>query len=242
MNRYLTPMTAIILENRGTVDKYIGDCIMAFWNAPLDDAEHARHACEAALAMRQHLVDWNREFYEEHKAKGTQFAPVHIGIGLNTGTCVVGNFGSEQRFDYSVLGDAVNLASRLEGQAKYYGVDVIVGEETCAALEDQAFLELDLITVSGKTKPARIFGLIGNAALAQEGRFRLLRAQHQRLLEAYRERRWDAAMNVLKECRALDTEHTRLRKFYRLYEQRIEAYRASPPAEGWDGIYAAPTK
>src|SRR5208282_4953682 len=130
INRFLTPMTDAILAARGTVDKYMGDAIMAFWNAPLDDQAHAEHACRAALTMRGELVRLNEGWRQEAAAEGRSFAQVRIGIGLNTGNCCVGNLGSEQRFDYSVLGDDVNLASRLEGQSKTYGVEIVVGENT----------------------------------------------------------------------------------------------------------------
>ena len=136
MNRFLSPMTEIITNHKGTIDKYIGDCIMAFWNAPLDDPDHAKNAVRAAQDMRRALIELNRQWEAEAAAAGKTFNPVKIGIGLNTGECVVGNFGSMQRFDYSLLGDPVNLASRLESLGKVYGLDVIIGEETAARLDD----------------------------------------------------------------------------------------------------------
>ncbi|HLD49566.1 MAG TPA: adenylate/guanylate cyclase domain-containing protein, partial [bacterium] len=127
MNQFLTPMTELLLNQSATIDKYIGDCIMAFWNAPLDDPAHAAHACQAACNMRQYLVHWNQEWKVECESKGRPPIPVNIGIGINTGECCVGNMGSVQHFNYSVLGDEVNLASRLEGQSKAYGVDIVLG-------------------------------------------------------------------------------------------------------------------
>ncbi len=130
MNTFLSPMTEIITEQKGTIDKYIGDCIMAFWNAPLDDPDHAKNAVRAAQMMRRKLIELNRMWTEEAAAAGKPFRPVQMGIGINTGECCVGNFGSQQHFDYSLLGDPVNLASRLEGLGKVYGIDLVIGEET----------------------------------------------------------------------------------------------------------------
>jgi adenylate cyclase len=157
MNSFLSPMTEIITEQKGTIDKYIGDCIMAFWNAPLDDPEHVQNAVRAAQAMRRKLAELNREW--EAEAAYRVILPVRFGIGINTGECVVGNFGSEAHFDYSLLGDPVNLASRLEGLGKVYGIDLIIGEETAASLDDPTLLELDLVAVKGKTQAGRIFTL-----------------------------------------------------------------------------------
>ena len=130
MNSFLTPLTNAILDRKGTIDKYIGDAIMAFWNAPLDDAKHEINACEAALDMQDRVKTLNKAREEEAKANGTRFIQLNVGVGLNSGPCVVGNMGSDLRFDYSVLGDTVNLASRLEGQSKNYGVPIIVGSKT----------------------------------------------------------------------------------------------------------------
>src|SRR5690606_31894885 len=136
----------------GTIDKYIGDCLMAFWNAPLDDGRHAAHAVAAALDMLDAMTALNAELEREAAAAGTAHHALRIGIGINTGDCVVGNMGSSQRFDYSVLGDAVNLASRLEGASKAYGVPLLIGERTATlAAADFAVLELDRITVKGRT-------------------------------------------------------------------------------------------
>ena len=136
MNTFLSPMTEIITEHKGTIDKYIGDCIMAFWNAPLDDPDHAKNAVQRRQMMRRKLVELNHMWEEEATAAGKLFCPVQMGIGINTGECCVGNFGSEQHFDYSLLGDPVNLASRLEGLGKVYGIDLVIGEETAARLDE----------------------------------------------------------------------------------------------------------
>ncbi|MBI4597820.1 MAG: adenylate/guanylate cyclase domain-containing protein [Candidatus Omnitrophica bacterium] len=242
MNRFLTPMTQVIQEHFGTIDKYIGDCIMAFWNAPLDDPQHTRHAAQAALAMRAYLVTWNRRLRAEAEAAGRQAITVHIGIGINTGECCVGNLGSDQCFNYSVLGDDVNLASRLEGQSKVYRTDIVIGPATAEAVQDLTVLELDLIRVKGKTKPTRIYGLLGDETLKLSDGFPALEAAHGRMLAAYRARQWDEAKRWLEECLKFDTPKTRLRVFYAVYRERINAYQTNPPGEEWDGVFVAQTK
>jgi class 3 adenylate cyclase len=384
VNRLLTPMTDVVLGCKGTIDKYIGDCIMAFWNAPLDDSEHAAHACRAALGMHRAIRRLNVTLAEENAAAapmlelagrepdgagqeqpaggarghdraeiaraahlgfakeqyvlgrayrdGIGAAPdqaaaarwfersaeqgyaaaqrniglayasgegvardpvraavwlalaeqqgttggetalrelraeldddqmreveervrvwqpraatgktiqVDIGIGINTGECVVGNMGSEQRFDYSVLGDSVNLASRLEGQSKTYAVPIIISEETQRLAPEFATLELDLIAVKGKKEAVRIFALLGEPEVAASDAFGRLRARHLALLEAYRAQRWDAARELIAECRALDH---RLDDLYDVYATRIHAMQQSPPGPGWDGVFVATSK
>jgi len=233
INRFLTPMTDIILARQGTIDKYMGDCIMAFWNAPLDDPDHAAHSCDSALAMFSALDRLNEELAREGSA------PLRIGIGLNTGTCVVGNMGSEQRFDYSVLGDAVNLASRLEGQSKTYGVGIVVGEDTRTAAPDHAMLEIDRIVVKGKSEPVSIFALLGTAELARSEPFRALEAPHATLLACYRRQDWDGAEAALEQCRGLLGG---LDGLHALYADRIANFRQSPPPADWDGVYIALSK
>jgi adenylate cyclase len=240
LNRYLTPMTGIVLAHQGTVDKYMGDGIMAFWNAPLDDAAHAEHACRAALAMRAELARLNDTWRAEAASAERPFREVRIGIGLNTGHCVAGNLGSEQRFDYSVLGDDANLASRLEGQTKTYHVDIIIGERTAERVPQMAMLELDLIQVVGKAKPTRIFFVLGDESVAVASAFAALESEHNALIGAYRERNWVEALARLETCRAQAPEI--LQPFYQLYEERIANFREAPPPSDWDGVYAALTK
>ena len=242
MNRFLTPMTERIMQQQGTIDKYIGDCIMAFWNAPLNDAEHARHACLAALNMRDHLVVWNQKQRTDAATEGTKAVPILIGIGINTGDCSVGNMGSEQRFEYSVLGDPVNVASRLEGQSKIYGVDIVIGELTRQQAPELAAIELDVLRAKGKSQPVKIFGLLGDAAFAQDSAFRQLSEKHEALLAAYRAQQWVAALELTEKCLALDTSETRLRALYTLYRLRIKTYQAHPPAQDWDGVWIAASK
>jgi adenylate cyclase len=240
LNHYLTPMTDAIMSHRGTVDKYMADGIMAFWNAPLDDPAHAEHACRTALAMRSQLARLNDGWRAEAAAEGRPFREVRAGIGLNTGECVVGNLGSDQRFDYSVLGDDANVASRLEGQTKTYLVDIIVGERTAEQAPQFALLELDLIQVVGKTKPVRIFFLFGDESVAKTEAFASLAFAHGSMIAAYRAREWDEALAQLETCRNQAPDI--LRDFYQLYEERIANLLASPPPPAWDGVFAALTK
>ena len=385
INQFLTPMTRAVLERQGTIDKYIGDCLMAFWNAPLDDEDHARHACQAALDMFQALsrvneelargsaapdsgpevqadyrlarqyglgsgveqdldkafglltqaaqrgfanaqynlgkayrdgagvaaddteaLRWFRAAAEQDYAKaqqrlGTRYArglgtapdrgealfwlnlaarkgltsaqedsirlaehlsaeeraeverrldnwkpittrdglSLEMGVGLNTGPCVVGNMGSEQRFDYSVIGDPVNLASRLEGQTKNYGVGILISEATRRLAPEFAALELDLIAVKGKREAVRIFALLGNPAHAESEGFRMLEAGHGELLAAYRAQDWRTAKAWLLRCRQLAPE---LGDLYDVYQDRIRRFEAEAPDPAWDGVFRATAK
>jgi adenylate cyclase len=386
INRFLTPMTDVVHDQGGTIDKYIGDCLMGFWNAPIDDEQHASHACRAALKMFYALETLNKELAAEdgvdgaavldkkvatitqaspsegvdlatpapairelhHEAErglasaqyklakafrdgsgltadpveaarwfraaadqgyakaqrhlGTRYAggvgveqdtvqaitwlmlaveqglataersleqvlttasaeqrneaerqvrtwqaqisggqaiQLNMGIGISTGTCVVGNMGSNQRFDYSVLGDAVNLAARLEAQTKNYGVGVVVGEATRALAPEFAALELDLIAVKGKSEAVRVYGVLGEEEMAESARFRDLAENHARMLVAYRAQRWHDARALMDECTKLDSS---LEKLYDLYRDRIGHYELEPPGQNWDGVYVALTK
>ena len=202
MNRFLTPLTNAILNRKGTIDKYMGDAIMAFWNAPLDDKDHELNACEAALDMLERVDELNQARELEAKEEGRPFIPLNAGIGLNTGTCVVGNMGSDQRFDYSVFGDSVNLASRLEGQSKEYGFPIIVGSKTALAVKDRfAILELDFIMVKGKKEPEVIYAIAGREDTAQSGRFQRLRNLTIEMLSCYRHRDWDGALAAIARGR-----------------------------------------
>ena len=240
LNSFLTPMTDLILAAGGTIDKYMGDAIMAFWNAPLDEPDHGLRACRAALGMRAELVRLNDGWRKQAQSDGMAFADVHIGIGLNTGVCCVGNMGSDQRFDYSVLGDDVNLASRLEGQSKTYGVDIVIGEKTAAAARALATLELDLVRVRGKTRPVHIFALVGDETVASNPTFVALKSDHDALIAAYRKKDWVTARRQLDACRAEAPEM--LQGFYALYEERISDFEKAPPPGDWDGVYVALTK
>ncbi|ANW04716.1 CHASE2 domain-containing protein [Bradyrhizobium icense] len=242
MNRFLTPLTNAILDRKGTIDKYMGDAIMAFWNAPLDDKHHELNACEAALDMLERVDELNQAREQEAKQEGRPFIPLNAGIGLNTGICVVGNMGSDQRFDYSVFGDSVNLASRLEGQSKEYGFPIIVGSRTALAVKDRfAILELDFIMVKGKKEPEVIYAIAGREDTMQSGRFQRLRNLTIEMLACYRSRDWDGALAAIARGRKTD-EANSLELLYNLYEARIRGYLENPPPEDWNGAFALLTK
>jgi adenylate cyclase len=240
MNRYLTPMTDAILAHGGTVDKYMGDAIMAFWNAPLDEPNHARSACATALAMLERLGRLNADLTAEAQQAGRAHEPIAIGIGLNTAVCCVGNMGSQQRFDYSVLGDGVNLASRIEGQTKTYGIATLIGEETRSLAPEFAALEVDLIRVKGKTEPSRVYTLLGGPDYAMTDAFRALEAMQAGFLVAYRAAQWDAAERALAQLRAAGG--AQLAGLCAAYAERIAEFRKDPPPPGWDGVHVAETK
>ena len=241
MNRFLTPMTDLILGNRGTIDKYMGDAIMAFWNAPLPVDGHAVLACETALAMQARLRSLNEEWKAEAETAGRRHIPVAVGIGLNTGRASVGNFGSSQRFTYSCLGDEVNLASRLEGQCKTYGVGIIIGDNTRAQVADLATLELDLVTVKGKTEPERIFGLLGDGAMAQSSAFRVLVERQAALLAQYRAGGFAEALEVLDACEAAAGAAGWQQGYYAMMRARIDSLIDDSPLD-WTGVYVAKEK
>ena len=240
LNQFLTPMTQAIQAAGGTIDKYMGDAIMAFWNAPLDDPAHAEHACRAALAMRGELIRLNETWRHTAAMAGQRFTEVKIGIGLNTGECCVGNLGADQKFNYSVIGDDVNLCSRLEGQTKAYGVDIVIGEKTAAEVPAFALLELDLIRVKGKTRPVHIHALVGDEHAAVDPAFSSLTVTHDAMLAAYRSRNWAEARRHLETSRTNAPEL--MQKFYALYDKRIAAFEAEPPPADWDGVFVALTK
>jgi adenylate cyclase len=242
MNRFLTPLTNAIIDNKGTIDKYMGDAIMAFWNAPLDDKRHEENACRAALEMLRRVEALNRERQEEAQRSGGAFIPIKIGVGLNTGNCVVGNMGSDLRFDYSVLGDSVNLASRLEGQSKTYGVPIIIGSKTAEAVADKfASLEIDLITVKGKTEPEHVYTVLGGDDVAHGGDYGRLRDLNAAMLDCFRRRDWDGARAAMAQCRDLSNGFG-LDEVYDLYSERIEMFLKNPPPDDWDGVVALQTK
>lgn len=245
VNSFLTPMTSAIHHHEGTVDKYMGDAVMAFWNAPLDDAKHARHACHAALEMRKNLAELNEQIANSADGADDAFklGTIRVGIGIGTGICCVGNMGSEQRFDYSVIGDNVNLTSRLEGLTKIYRVVTIIGEETRKQAPDMAMLELDLTRVKGKTEAERIFALLGDEAMASDPQFINLRAAHDAMLSAYREQDWKAARGRMAQiCAMALANKLELDSLYDVYEERIAGFELAPPAPQWDSVFEAETK
>jgi adenylate cyclase len=242
MNRFLTPLTNAILDRKGYVDKYMGDAIMAFWNAPLDDDKHEINACAAALDMLDRIDEVNGAREQEAKQGGHVYIPLKVGIGLNTGVGVVGNMGSDLKKNYSVLGDSVNLASRLEGQSKEYGFPIIVGSRTAlAAREKFAILELDFIKVKGKTEPEVIYAIAGREDVALSERFQRLRNLTIEMLACYRNQDWEGALAAIDRGRRTDDAHT-LDLLFKLYEKRIAEFQHSPPPADWDGAYALLTK
>lgn len=237
MNDFLTPMSDRVMAHRGTIDKYMGDAMMAFWNAPLDDQNHERNACLAALAMKSALEPLNQRRAEAAQQQGISSVDLRAGIGINSGAGAVGNMGSRQRFAYSVLGDTVNLASRLEGQTKTYGVDILIGENTYAAIPDFAALELDLLRVQGKDKTVRIYTLL---ASMKSPEFMELETAHSQFLKAYRAQDWEGALRQIEVCEAIDLAG--LRKYYTVMRERIVNAKTTPPVSGWDGVYIAQSK
>jgi adenylate cyclase len=218
MNRYMTAMTKRILENKGTLDKYIGDAQMAFWNAPLDNAQHAKDAVRTALQMMESLDEFNREV----TAEGVP--AFGMGLGINTDTVVVGNMGSDQRFDYTCLGDGVNLASRLEGQSKNYGVRIILGTKTAEYVKaEYDVFELDNIAVKGKKDGVTIY------TLAYETE------QHRQFLKLYYDGEWEKALTLISLCKNASPEMT---DYYDNMSDRLELGKPS----NWDGTYRATSK
>lgn len=238
VNRIFTPLSEVILSNRGTIDKFMGDSVMAFWNAPQRVPDHARAACVAALGFQARLDALNAEL----ATQSTDEAPapeVRMGVGISTGECCVGNFGSDERFDYSAIGDDVNLASRLEGQTKLYGVPIIASEGTRERAPGIAMIEIDLIRVIGKQQPIRIYAVLGDDAMAGDAAFQALASRHATLVAAYRGQDWAEARTLAAECRAAAPD---LGALYDLYAERIAGFERDPPPAGWDGVFVAESK
>ena len=218
MNRYMTAMTAKIIENNGTLDKYIGDAQMAFWNAPLDEPEHAKMAVKTALEMMESLDAFNAEITAEG------IPAFGMGLGINTGVVVVGNMGSSQRFDYTCLGDSVNLAARLEGQSKPYGVKIILGSKTAELVKDKYnVVELDCIAVKGKTEGVKIYTLANQNEL------------HQDFLNLYYDGQWMKALTLIPKLKNVTPE---LEQYYSNMSERLKEGKPS----NWDGTYRATSK
>ena len=235
MNRYMTAMTKTILENDGTLDKYIGDAQMAFWNAPLDNTKHCKDAVKSALEMLESLDAFNKEIAEE----GTP--PFGMGIGINTGDVVVGNMGSEQRFDYTCLGDAVNLASRLEGQSKNYGVLIVLGPITAERVGDEYFvLPLDCIAVKGKKEGVNISTVFYNPPREQQPFWEHDRDVHRIMLDYYRRQQWSKAIALIATLKGKFNGN--MDHYYDLWLERIEDMKKANLPEDWDGVFRATSK
>ena len=231
LNEYLTVMTDIVFKYEGTLDKYIGDALMAVYGAPLDQPDHPQRACASALDMMEGLKVLNEKWIEEGKK------PLDIGIGINTGPMMVGNMGSQQRFDYTVMGDAVNLGSRLEGANKAYKTHILISESTQKRVKDDfVCMELDSVRVKGKKLPVRIFELIGRKELPSRDMDAI--ASFQKGLELYKSQQWDEAIEVFENVNTLD------QTLYaaQLYIQRCRDLKADPPGPDWDGVFTMTTK
>ena len=229
INRLLTVLSNSILDHGGTIDKYMGDCIMAFWNAPTDQSNHRELAIQAAHAMNKALSKLNEEMQNNLNFK------LEIGIGINSGECIVGNMGSDKRFDYTVLGDAVNLASRLESQSSNYGLNMIIGENTF--LHDSSFkiVEIDKIAVKGKTTAETIFTCFeSNSTLTDD-----YLDKHRDFLTKYRAQDWEQAMSLINELVSSSNE---LALYYEHMKLRIEEFSTNPPPADWEGVYVAQNK
>jgi adenylate cyclase len=235
----LTPLCDVLLGRKATIDKFIGDAIVAFWNAPLDDPDQHRNAARAALEMVAKLELLNAG--QERDPEVSWPDEVRIGIGLNCGLCCVGNMGSAQRLSYSLIGDTVNLTSRIEGLTKFYGVTIAIGSALSQKLADFAVLELDRVQVVGREAPESVYALLGDEALAATPEFAQLRVRHNTMLADYRACNWDAARGHLLAL-AGQSEALGLASLYGLYGERIEALAADRPPAGWDGVYVARSK
>jgi adenylate cyclase len=229
VNRFLTPMTDIIMENEGTIDKYMGDCIMAFWNAPLDVQYQEYMAVKTSVEMYKHLDTLNAELESEG------LLPINIGVGINTGEVVVGNMGSNQRFDYSVLGDAVNLAARLEGQTKSYGVKTLIGEDTKTQLNEEYFtLELDNLAVKGKTEPVKIYTVLTEAIDVEI-------EMHEQMMRAYYAKQFDQAIAFCEDLKRCFKGE--IADYYRMWQDRCRSLdNTLDKDKPWDGVYVATSK
>jgi adenylate cyclase len=261
MNQFLTILSNAIMDHKGTIDKFMGDAVMAFWNAPLDNDDHVRQACRAALRMIADVETFNqnrldgvveqaepkrRPRRKQIKTPGTppKVHRLNVGIGINTGRCVVGNMGSATRFDYTALGDPVNVASRLESQSRYYGAPIILGQTTAFEVMDEfALLELDVIRVVGKAVPENIFALLGNEEMYRDPRYKQAAARNAGMLAAYRARNWDAVEAALPALRAdFNALGVDLNDYLDMYRARVAELRTTPPDADWDGVFSSTKK
>ncbi|MCV3273979.1 CHASE2 domain-containing protein [Roseobacter sinensis] len=258
MNEFLTILSTAIMDEKGTIDKFMGDAVMAFWNAPLPNDDHARAACRAALKMIADVGAFNtarrraqkrKRVGQKGQAKGkrTPWVKVHrinVGIGINTGQCVVGNMGSKMRFDYTALGDPVNVASRLEGQSRYYGASIILGSATAQEVsQDFALLELDRVRVVGKALPETIFALLGDRGMRDTALFQTVQSSNAKMLKAYRAQDWDQAGAELATLQPLFQDlGIGLQDYLELYATRLADLRQTPPAADWDGVFDSTKK
>ncbi len=231
MNAYLTAMTEVIQETRGTIDKYIGDAIMSFWGAPVADSEHALHGVQAALAMQKRIRGLDDEFVKRG------WPVLNIGVGLNNGDMTVGDMGSRFRRAYTVMGDTVNLASRLESLTKEYGVGILVTENIVRAAQGLVYREVDKVVVKGRQEGVAIFEPLGRVGEVGETQLQEIDRFHK-ALEHYRKQRWDDTEAMLKNLAYAAPES----KLYKLYLKRVAHFRQSPPGPAWNGTWVFTTK
>ena len=234
MNRLMTVITQPVLDNEGMVDKYIGDCIMSIWNAPLDDKEHAIHAVKSAMEILHDLEKFNKEIESEG------IPPFGMGLGINTDTVVVGNMGSSQRFDYTCLGDGVNLASRLEGQSKPYHVAMVIGPKTNEYVKTDFFtLPLDCLAVKGKKEGVDIFTVL-NTDGADKPKWNQAKINHVTMMNAYKAQRFTIAKSMSKDL--IGSFNGQMDHYYEMWIERCDDYIKSPPGKDWDGVFRTNTK
>jgi len=226
LNEFLTTMTEVIHNKRGTIDKYMGDAIMAFWGAPLDDEDHAQHAVETAFLMQEKMQELNANLSDRGLPN------IDICIGINTGNMSVGNMGSEFRMAYTAIGDSVNLAARLEALTRIYGVDIMLGENTRRALKDTLCLELDKVIVKGKGIAVTVYEPIGLVSEMSQEQATMLDKQ-SRALTAYRDRNWVDSIRLFQELK----DQFPNKRVFELFLERLEMLIEKPRDEAWDGVF-----
>lgn len=237
LNRFFSPMTKIVLDRNGMVDRNVGDTLYAVWNAPLDAAEHASKACDAALRMVENLEALNEFLEEDARRQHLSHVPLSLSIGIDTGTAITGNMGAVQRFDYGVLGEPVSFAAYLQKNARHYGPAIIVGEGTQRAVGNRyALLEIDLVSTPRHPEGRRVYALLGDPIMRANPKFRALQEAHVLIFAAYRQQRWAEARAAIAECRKLNGAIPTL---YDFYEARIAQYESHPPGEHWNGAWFA---
>ncbi len=233
LNEYLDEMTEIIIKHNGTLDKYEGDAIMAFWGAPIPQKDHALRACLASLEMQRRLAVLRPKWKKQGRPE------IEVRCGVNTGVMIVGNMGGKDRFDYTIIGDSVNLASRLEGANKQYNSKIMISEFTYKHVQGKVVVrELDLIQVKGKTEPIKVYELLGASGMQMTPEQKEAMEMYHEGLQLYRQRKWDEAIAYMNQAYSLDpTCHVA-----QIYAQRAALYQLNPPPEEWDGVFVMTTK
>ena len=237
LNRFFSPMTKIVLERNGMVDRNVGDTLYAIWNAPLDSPNHASKGCDAALRMVENLEALNEFLEEDARRQHLSHVPLSLSIGIDSGPAITGNLGAVQRFDYGVMGEPVSFAAHLQKHARHFGPAIIVGEGTQKAVGDRyALLEIDLVSTPRHPEGRRVFALLGDPIMRANPKFRALQEAHALIFAAYRNQRWSEARAAIAECRKLNGAIPTL---YDFYEGRIAYYQDNPPGENWNGAWFA---